>query len=207
MPTTNNVKGNLLGLYISTDGGTNYTLVGSATSATLSINNDTLDVTKKSASGNRELMYGLQTATVTAEGFVKYDDTQGSEQLRTVALTASDDSNYLVRFTTGVTGDKEVYFNAIITSFEETAAVNEIATYSITLESAGAISEATVSRSNPILQAWHLPSWGCWALLHLTNPHEYTERPSGGESWGVHPGCPPEHECNASSATSRHGPG
>ena len=90
-------------------------------------------------------MYGLQTATVTAEGFVKYDDTIGSEQLRTVALTASDDSNYLVRFSTGVTGDKEVYFNAIITSFEETAAVNEIATYSITLESAGAITEATVS--------------------------------------------------------------
>ena len=118
--TNNNVKGNLLGLYISTDGGTNYTLVGSATSCTLSINNDTLDVTKKSASGNRELMYGLQTATVTAEGFVKYDDTQGSEQLRTVALTASDDSNYLVRFSTGVAGDKEVYFNAIITSFEET---------------------------------------------------------------------------------------
>ena len=145
MATTNNVKGNLLGLYISTDGGTNYTLVGSATSCTLSINNDTLDVTKKSASGNRELMYGLQTATVTAEGFVKYDDTQGSEQLRTVALTASDDSNYLVRFSTGVAGDKEVYFNAIITSFEETAAVNEIATYSITLESAGAITEATVS--------------------------------------------------------------
>ena len=25
MATTNNVKGNLLGLYISTDGGTNYT--------------------------------------------------------------------------------------------------------------------------------------------------------------------------------------
>ena len=145
MATTNNVKGNLLGLYISTDGGTNYTLVGSATSCTLSINNDTLDVTKKSASGNRELMYGLQTATVTAEGFVKYDDTQGSEQLRTVALTASDDSNYLVRFSTGVAGDKEVYFNAIITSFEETAAVNEIATYSITLESAGAITEGTVS--------------------------------------------------------------
>ena len=145
MATTNNVKGNLLGLYISTDGGTNYTLVGSATSCTLSINNDTLDVTKKSASGNRELMYGLQTATVTAEGFVKYDDTQGSEQLRTVALTASDDSNYLVRFATGVAGDKEVYFNAIITSFEETAAVNEIATYSITLESAGAITEATIS--------------------------------------------------------------
>lgn len=145
MATTNNVKGNLLGLYISDDDGTTYTLVGSATSCTLSINNETLDVTKKSASGNRELMYGLQTATITAEGFVKYDDTVGSEQLRSVALSATDDSTYLARFTTGVTGDKEVYFNAIITSFEETAAVNEIATYSITLESAGAITEATVS--------------------------------------------------------------
>jgi predicted secreted protein len=145
MATTGNVKGNLLGLYISTDDGTNYTLVGSATSCTLSINNDTLDVTKKSASGNRELMYGLQTATITAEGFVKFDDTQGSEQLRSIALGASDDSTYLARFSTGVTGDKEVYFNAIITSFEETAAVNEIATYSLTLESAGAITEGTVS--------------------------------------------------------------
>jgi len=139
MATTSNVKGNLLGLYISSDDGSTYTLVGSATSCTLSINNDTLDVTKKSASGNRELMYGLQTATITAEGFVKYDDTVGSQQLRSVALSATDDSTYLARFTTGVTGDKEVYFNAIITSFEETAAVNEIATYSITLESAGAI--------------------------------------------------------------------
>ena len=145
MATTGNVKGNLLGLYISTDNGTNYTLVGSATSCTLSINNDTLDVTKKSASGNRELMYGLQTATITAEGFVKFDDTQGSEQLRSIALGASDDTDYLARFSTGVTGDKEVYFNAIITSFEETAAVNEIATYSLTLESAGAITEGTVS--------------------------------------------------------------
>lgn len=143
--TAGNIKGNLLGLYISTNGGTAYTLVGSATSATLSINNDTLDVTKKSASGNRELMYGLQTATITAEGFVKFDDTQGSEQLRTVALTATDSDQYVARFSTGVAGDKEVFFNAIITSFEETAAVNEIATYSITLESAGAISEATVS--------------------------------------------------------------
>lgn len=145
MATTSNVKGNLLGLYISSDDGSTYTLVGSATSCTLSINNDTLDVTKKSASGNRELMYGLQTATITAEGFVKYDDTVGSQQLRSVALSATDDSTYLARFTTGVTGDKEVYFNAIITSFEETAAVNEIATYSITLESAGAITEATVA--------------------------------------------------------------
>lgn len=145
MATTGNVKGNLLGLYISTDNGTTYTLVGSATSCTLSINNDTLDVTKKSAAGNRELMYGLQTATITAEGFVKFDDTQGSEQLRSIALGASDDSTYLARFSTGVTGDKEVYFNAIITSFEETAAVNEIATYSLTLESAGAITEGTVS--------------------------------------------------------------
>ena len=38
-----------LGLYISTNGGTAYTLVGSATSATLSINNDTLDVTQRRA--------------------------------------------------------------------------------------------------------------------------------------------------------------
>lgn len=145
MPTTGNIKGNLLGLYISTDGGTGYTLVGSATSATLSISNETLDVTKKSAAGNRELMYGLQTATITAEGFVKYDDTVGSEEMRTVALSATDDTNYMARFTSAVTGDKEVYFNAVITSFEESAAVNEIATFSITLESTGAITEAAVS--------------------------------------------------------------
>ena len=145
MPTTGNVKGNLLGLYISTDGGTNYTLVGSATNATLSISNETLDVTTKASAGKKELIYNVQSATITAEGFVKYDDTIGSEQLRSVALGASDDANYMARFTTGVTGDKEVRFNAIITSFEESAAVNEIATFSITLESTGAITEATVS--------------------------------------------------------------
>ena len=75
----------------------------------LSISNETLDVTKKSSTGNRELIYGCQTATMTAEGFVKYDDTVGSEQLRTVALTASDDSaNYLAASASGVAGDKEV---------------------------------------------------------------------------------------------------
>ena len=143
--TAGNIKGNLLGLYISTDGGTTYTLVGSATNCTLSISNETLDVTKKSANGDRALIYGLQTATITAEGFVKFDDSQGSQQMRTVALSASDDTNYLARFSSGSTGDQEVYFNAVITSFEETAAVNEMATYSITLESTGAITEATIT--------------------------------------------------------------
>ena len=76
---------------------------------------------------------------------MKYDDTIGSQQLRSVALGGTDDANYQARFTTGVTGDKEVYFDAVITSFEETAAVNEIATFSITLENTGPITEAAVS--------------------------------------------------------------
>jgi len=145
MATTGNVKGNLLGLYISTDGGTTYTLVGSATSASLSISNDTYDVTTKANSGRRELLYSQQTATISAEGFVKYDDTYGSEDLRSVVLGGSDDTNYLAKFSSGVAGDTEVYFQCVVTSFEEQAAVNEIATFSITLESTGAITEATVS--------------------------------------------------------------
>ena len=84
-------------------------------------------------------------ASISAEGFVKYDDSVGSEELRSTAVTASDSTSYLARFSTGVAGDKELYFNAMITSFEETAAVNEMATYSITLESTGAITEATIS--------------------------------------------------------------
>ena len=145
MATTGNVKGNLLGLYISTDGGTNYTLVGSATSASLSISNDTYDVTTKANSGRRELLYAQQTATISAEGFVKYYDTYGSEDLRTVVLGGTDNTDYLAKFSSGVTGDKEVYFQCVVTSFEEQAAVNEIATFSITLESTGAITEGTVS--------------------------------------------------------------
>ena len=144
MATTGKVQGNLLGLYISTDGSA-FTLVGSATNATLSISNETLDVTTKSSTGKKELIYNVQSATVTAEGFVKYDDTVGSEELRTVALGATDSATYMARFSSGVTGDKEVSFNAIITSFEESAAVNEMATFSITLESTGAISETVVS--------------------------------------------------------------
>ena len=60
------------------------------------------------------------------------------------------------------TGDKEVTFNAIITSFEESAAVNEMATYNIT-GSTGAITEAFILIQS-ILQAWHLPLRG--AGLH-----------------------------------------
>ena len=59
MATTGNVRANLLGLYISTDGGSAYTLVGSANTATLSISNETLDVTTKANSGARTLLYGL----------------------------------------------------------------------------------------------------------------------------------------------------
>ena len=144
MATTGKVQGNLLGLYISTDGSA-FTLVGSATNATLSISNETLDVTTKSSTGKKELIYNVQSATISAEGFVKYDDTVGSEELRSVALSATDSATYMARFSSGVTGDKEVSFAAIITSFEESAAVNEMATFSITLESTGAITEATVS--------------------------------------------------------------
>ena len=144
MATTGKVQGNLLGLYISTDGSA-FTLVGSATNATLSISNETLDVTTKSSTGKKELIYNVQSASISAEGFVKYDDTVGSEELRSAALSATDSATYMARFSSGVTGDKEVSFTAIITSFEESAAVNEMATFSITLESTGAITEATVS--------------------------------------------------------------
>ena len=40
----------------------------------------------------------MQSASISAEGFVKFDDTQGSQQLRSSALSATDDTTYLARF-------------------------------------------------------------------------------------------------------------
>lgn len=136
MPTTGPINGTL---YKITVGGTE---IDSLTSNSVSFSMDTRDVTTKDSSGNRELLATISSASYSAEGIVALDDTYGVEELYDafIARTA-----VAVVFTTGLTGDVQWTQNAIITSCEIDAPMEDNVTFSASFEGTGAITKADVA--------------------------------------------------------------
>jgi len=135
--TTGNVKGNSLLVYIDagdvTDPdvfvvGSGVTAIACTTNATISVSNDTIETVCKDNDGEATFEAGAQTNEITVDGLVAYDN-QGRAALFAAARGKDDIS---LEYGTGVTGDPYTTYTAFISSYEETAPLNDIATYSVT---------------------------------------------------------------------------
>ena len=163
--TTGKVRSNSIGIYISdTTGAFGYTLDGTygdetatendswkliacATSGTFSGSLEIIDATTKDNDGQREILPGGLQWSMSAEGMVQFDITTTNGNLDLFDLW-HDKTRIRVAWTTGQSADYMYYGLAYITSFEEQAGLNEVATFSISLEGDGAITKSLIDLSN-----------------------------------------------------------
>jgi TP901-1 family phage major tail protein len=155
MATTGKIRSNAIGVYLSSDRGLTtiddtaaddtYELVACATSGSFSGSMEVLDATTKDNDGQREILTGGLTWSMSAEGMVQYN--LGSTLTSSLDLFDIWTGKTKVRlaWTTGTSGDYMYYGNAYITSYEESAGLNEITSYSVTFEGDGSITKATVN--------------------------------------------------------------
>lgn len=133
MPTTGTVKGNLVGVYIQDadgSGDSNFDLIACGTNATLNISNEMIETVCKDNDGERTVLPGQQSVTITVEGLTAYDNVG-----RTHLIDAAIDKTELVlRYGSGVVGDPYIQVDAFMTSFEETAPLNDSTSFSASFD-------------------------------------------------------------------------
>jgi TP901-1 family phage major tail protein len=117
-----------------TIGGTETT-IGGLRSSSLTINEETVDVTNKDSSGNRELLADGGILSMSISGSGVFTDSTAEQSFRSAAVGATTFQTF-----TFVIPDLGSYAGTFqVTSLEYAGEYNGEATYSFSLESSGAI--------------------------------------------------------------------
>jgi TP901-1 family phage major tail protein len=111
------------------------TTIGGLRSSSLTINEETVDVTNKDSSGNRELLPDGGILSMSISGSGVFTDTAAEVAFRATALAATAFQTF-----TFVIPDLGSYAGTFqVTSLEYAGEYNGEATYSFSLESSGAV--------------------------------------------------------------------
>jgi predicted secreted protein len=144
MATTGLVNGTLVSLYKDVSGV--MTKIANGTSADFEMTKDTIDATNKDGGNYKEFLVGLNGWTMSFEGIFEEDGSVGS------GLSAKDIISDLVAgalitvvMTTNVTGDMKLSGSALLTNFAWSAPVNDVSTFSCSLQGSGTLTVGTVA--------------------------------------------------------------
>jgi|TARA_R110001592_G_scaffold279222_5_gene546635 TP901-1 family phage major tail protein len=131
-------KGAALLLKINTTGST-YVTVGGLRSTSITLNDESVDVTNKDSSGNRTLLADAGVFSMSVSGSGVFTDATTEETMR-VAMNATTFKNFQI-----LIPDLGTYTGAfMVSSLEYAGEYNGEVTYSVSLESSGAIAYAAV---------------------------------------------------------------
>lgn len=122
------------------EGSNTFTTVAGLKTTKLTRNNAVVDVTSKDSNAVKELLEGagLRSVSISAEGVFKDD-----AAYNTISLAADTDQHLKYRvIVPGDTYDKTITGVFAITSFDESGTHDGEVTFSISLESSGAITRA-----------------------------------------------------------------
>ena len=112
------------------------TTIGGLRSSSITINEETVDVTNKDSSGNRELLADGGILSMSISGSGVFTDSTAEQSFRSAAVGATTFQTF-----TFVIPDLGSYAGTFqVTSLEYAGEYNGEATYSFSLESSGAIS-------------------------------------------------------------------
>lgn len=142
MASTGVILGSTLRAYKSVSG--TKTAIGHATSFTLDLTRNTLEIADKdNTSDYSEFLTSQKTGTLTVDAFISED----TANVDPYDLFDDWDNGTAITFyaSTNVTGDRELTFSGYITSLSYTGTVNELATYSMTASVSGAITKQTIT--------------------------------------------------------------
>ncbi len=137
MATTGIFNGSQYTVMFETDG-TSVVVADHVTDLSVSVSTETRDTTSKNNGGYRALLPGLKTLTVNFTAFYAGDATNGYDELMVDFLAGHKQDvkvcSYDFANNTEETGDKEIVFEAYITSLELSAGTEDNASYTATLE-------------------------------------------------------------------------
>ena len=134
MPTTGPLRANLLRLFVGA------AEIGCTRDASFSIARETIDATCKDNHGAKESLPARYSWNVSIGGIFKYNAGYGIKDLRAAILDTT--AAVTLKWTTEVSGDEYLQGSAQITSLEETANYNDVATWSATFEGSGLLTKA-----------------------------------------------------------------
>jgi TP901-1 family phage major tail protein len=141
--STTIVNTSVLNLYFDSDGLGTWVKVAHSTDASISFSAETVDITTKDTSGYRDTLAGLKSWSANLTAFIDYAATFGQEELVDKWIAGEC---VKVRFTTNVASDVYYEGDATITSVElNSSGAEEAASFSLTLENAGAITKGTIA--------------------------------------------------------------
>ena len=167
MATTGKIRSNAIGVYISNtvlpDAGLTYSgptfgdgdteddefeLIACATSGSFSGSMEVIDATTKDNDGQREILTSALSWSMSCDGLIDYSTAAGSKSATELFDLWKDKTKVRIAWTTGVDGDVMLWGDAYITSYEETAGLNEVATYAVQFEGDGSITKSTIDDTN-----------------------------------------------------------
>ena len=163
--TAGKLRSNLLAVYIEevideagaavdsglsiTPAANTYVAIGCSNNATLSLTRETIDATKKENDGARVILPAGETFQMTCEGFVAFSNTNaaGNTLYDSVDLFTiwKEKHKVTLAWQTDNAGDIAYRGDAYLTSIEQNAGTNDVATYSLTFEGTGSITKHTIA--------------------------------------------------------------
>lgn len=142
MATTGLVNGTLIALYKDVSG--TLTKVANLTSTDFELSKDTIDATNKDGSNYKEFLVGLSGWTMNAEGIFEEDGSTTGISAKELLDDIIAGAPVTVVMTSNVTGDLKLSGSAVITSFAWNAPVNDVSTFSVSLQGSGTLTVGTV---------------------------------------------------------------
>ena len=142
MPTPGLINGTLVALWKDIAG--TPTKIANLTSTDFELSKDTIDATNKDGGTYKEFLVGLSGWTMNAEGIFEEDAGVTGVSAKDLLDDIIAGAPITVVMTSNASGDLKLSGSAVITSFAWSAPVNDIATFSVSLQGSGALTVGTV---------------------------------------------------------------
>ena len=125
------------------DGASTLELMHSQT-CSLSINVDTIDISTKDSAGNRTLIAGQKSFSLSADGLMDFAGVAGDtepDEIFTQMITNRTAVTFNFGFDSPATGEYSYSGSGIVTSMEITGGTEDAPTYSVSIEGTGALTQ------------------------------------------------------------------
>jgi len=145
MATTGPVNGTLISIYKDVSG--TLKKIANATSNSIDISKDMIDVTSKDSAGAKEFIAGEYGYTLNVEAIFEDDASVGASQqsFKDLATDLLAGTLLTIVMSSNVTGDEKYSGTAFFTSLSLSAPNNDKATWTGTLQGSGALTIGTVA--------------------------------------------------------------
>jgi TP901-1 family phage major tail protein len=143
MPTPGLINGTLVALWKDIAG--TPTKIANLTSTDFELSKDTIDATNKDGGDYKEFLVGLSGWTMNAEGIFEEDAGVTGVSVKDLLDDIIAGAPITVVMTSNASGDLKLSGSAVITSFAWSAPVNDIATFSVSLQGSGTLTVGVVT--------------------------------------------------------------